>query len=147
MITAKMLIRTAIEDNKASESLYQNGLFPASLFHFLQASEKAIKALGLIEGTAGEADRKISHNSLKIYQKATQQMEIEATQCSHALLTKDVVSLTRYPSNGKEPKAKLNRRSALVKFQPMFVLFLKKALLKINKLASSGIGKSIKENN
>lgn len=63
-------IGIALEDIEASTLLYKNGLYSQSYFYFQQASEKANKALWLLDGQIKKEDVKsISHNQLKTPRK------------------------------------------------------------------------------
>jgi len=61
-------LKIAKKDLKATEILYENKLYPQSLFYFAQSVEKANKALALGLNKYTEEDmRKVNHDATRIY--------------------------------------------------------------------------------
>lgn len=72
------LLKIAKMDLHASRVLYENRLYPQSIFYFQQSVEKACKAFALITNqvTEKELPRKIGHDAIKIYERVTKQQVI-----------------------------------------------------------------------
>jgi HEPN domain-containing protein len=69
--TKQPLIEIALDDLKASEILFQNGLYPQSIFYSQQAVEKILKQVGINNGVIrkDELSDKIGHKTEKILKR------------------------------------------------------------------------------
>lgn len=72
------LLKIAKMDLRASRVLYENRLYPQSIFYFQQSVEKACKAYALLTNQVSEIElkKKISHDAIKIYEGAIKQQVI-----------------------------------------------------------------------
>lgn len=71
MVTKRALIDIANEDLDASKLLYQNKMFPHSIFYLQQSVEKLVKHLGITNDVIkpSELQSKISHKAEKIFKR------------------------------------------------------------------------------
>lgn len=71
MVTKRALINIANEDVNASNLLYQNEMFPHSIFYLQQSVEKLVKHLGIANNVIkpNELQSEIGHKTEKIFKK------------------------------------------------------------------------------
>lgn len=77
-----VFLEIAKEDLIASEILFDNRMFPQSVFYFQQAVEKSIKYLGLKNGIIAKEDllKNVGHKSIEIFKALMKNPKLEMTE-------------------------------------------------------------------
>lgn len=89
------------EDLKASKLLFDNKLYPQSIFYYQQAVEKLIKYFGLKNNIIQEKEtRRVSHASSKIFKKAIKQLHQHIPLNSD--VDKDFVTMKEFITSNPE---------------------------------------------
>jgi hypothetical protein len=92
------LLEISSEDLNASELLYENKMYPHSLFYFQQSSEKLTKYIGLKDEVIEKKDlqNKVSHKSTLIFKKAITNYQRQFSQNLDFDVDKEFQEITNF---------------------------------------------------
>jgi hypothetical protein len=115
MESSLALIEIAREDLNASKLLYNNGLYPHSIFYLQQSIEKIIKHIGLTNKVIGANDlqKEIGHKTEKIFKKIVQRTS-PITGDTHEILDQDYQAIVD-----------INKSTPIAELIPVVITYLK----------------------
>ena len=100
------LLEISKEDLNASRLLFENEMYPQSLFYFQQSAEKLVKYIGVKEEVIEKKDlqRKVSHKSTLIFRRATIKYQNQFPSHIDFDIDKELQRINNFINNNPTPE-------------------------------------------
>lgn len=100
------LLEISKEDLNASKLLFENEMYPQSLFYFQQSAEKLVKYIGLKEEVIEKSDlqKKVSHKSTLIFRRAIIKYQNQFPSHIDFDIDKELQGINNFINNNPTPE-------------------------------------------